>query len=154
MGDDGRLFPSRPLLAASCATVRDGRVLIATRTRPPMDSVWSFPGGLVEPGERLAEAALRELQEETGVEAEIAGFLGHAEFITREADRVKHHFVIVAFAARWVAGDGTCGPEAGAITWATAAEIAALPTTDGLPALAAKALRLVEGSHEQGGPGR
>src|SRR5690606_7784570 len=69
---EDRRYPARPFLAASVATFRDGRVLIATRARPPMEACWSLPGGLVEPGESLREAALRELREEVGVEAEIA----------------------------------------------------------------------------------
>lgn len=128
-----RLYPTRPFLAASVAVFRGDRVMLAARGRPPLDQIWSLPGGLVEPGETLAEAALRELKEETEVEAEIIGFIRPIEFIERdEAGRVKHHFVICAHAARWISGEGTTSAEALAIRWAREEEIGDEPTTPGL----------------------
>ena len=76
-----RLYPTRPFLAASVAVVRDGRVLIAARGQAPMERLYSLPGGLVEPGETLGEAALRELYEEVGVEADLIGFVDHVEVV-------------------------------------------------------------------------
>ena len=64
--EDGRLFPARPLVGASIAVIREGRVLLAARANEPMRGVWTLPGGLVEAGEPLASAASRELQEEVG----------------------------------------------------------------------------------------
>ena len=64
---DSRTYPSRPILAASIAVFRAGRVLIATRTKPPGAGVWSLPGGLVEAGETIEEAVRREIWEEAGV---------------------------------------------------------------------------------------
>ena len=66
---ESRAYPTRPFLAASIAVFRDGQVLLAERAAPPAARLFSLPGGLVEPGESLQEAALRELEEETGVEA-------------------------------------------------------------------------------------
>ena len=71
---DARLYPPRPILAASVAVFRHGKVLLASRTAPPAQNLFSLPGGLVEVGEGLAEAALRELMEEVGVTARIVGF--------------------------------------------------------------------------------
>ena len=81
---NSRLYPARPLLAVSVACFRAGKVLLATRTRPPAIGALTLPGGLVEPGERLPEAALRELREEVGAEAEIVAFNSHAERIDRD----------------------------------------------------------------------
>lgn len=138
-----RLYPTQPLLAASVAVVRGGRVLLAARTRPPMAALWSLPGGLVEAGERLEEAALRELREEVGVSAAIAGFAGHVEIIERDGAGVKRHFVVAAFAARWLAGEPAPGPEAGAVQWAALADVPGLPTTPGLAAIVERALDIV-----------
>jgi 8-oxo-dGTP diphosphatase len=92
-----RLYPERPFLAASVAVIRDGRVLLAARAHPPGAHVFSLPGGLVEPGETLAQAALRELHEEVGIEAEIVGALAPVEVIERdESGRVRRHFVVMA----------------------------------------------------------
>ncbi|GGG40212.1 NUDIX hydrolase [Chelatococcus composti] len=142
MSDDRR-YPARPFLAASVATFRDGRVLLATRGRPPMEARWSLPGGLVEPGEHLHEAALRELREEVGVEAEIAGFVDHVEIIERDATGVVHHFVIAAFAAHWRAGEPAPGPEAGDVRWVLPGEVTQLPTTPGLAAIVARAAAIL-----------
>ena len=81
-----RAYPSRPFLAASIAVFRDGLVLLAERAVPPGARCFSLPGGLVEPGEGLRDAALRELREETGVEAEVIGFNDHVEVIERDAE--------------------------------------------------------------------
>lgn len=128
-----RLYPVRPFLASSVAVLRDGKVLLAARARPPMARVFSLPGGLVEPGETLAEAALRELAEEVGVEARIEGFLAPVEILERDEDgRVRHHYVVLAHVARWIAGEPAPGPEALEVRWVSPGEADALPCTPGL----------------------
>ena len=141
---DPRLYPASPLIAASVAVFREGRVLIATRTKPPGDALWSLPGGMVEPGETLEAAALRELMEEVGVEARIIAFNRHVERIEHDADgRVKHHFVVASFAGIWVAGEAQTGPEAGAVQWIDPLDLGDLPTTPNLAATLASAAKLV-----------
>jgi ADP-ribose pyrophosphatase YjhB (NUDIX family) len=138
-----RIYPTRPVLAASVAVFRDGRVLVASRGRPPMEALFSLPGGVVEPGETLAEAALRELREEVGVEARLIGLVTPVEIIERDPQgRVRLHFVIAPHAARWVAGEPQTGPEAREIRWVTEADIAELPTTPGLSGILAQAFAL------------
>ena len=88
---------------------------------------------LVEAGEPLAQAALRELQEEVGLAAEVVGVLSPTEIILRDAaGRVRHHYVVHPHAARWTGGEPTAGPEALGVRWATLAELATLDTTPGL----------------------
>lgn len=140
-----RLYPTRPLVAASVAVFRDARVLIAARARPPMDLLYSLPGGLVEPGETLVEAALRELHEEVGIEADILGFVDHVEIVERDdAGRVKHHFLVCAHAARWRAGEPRIGSEARDVRWVREDEIANFSTTPGLAGVLRKAFALAE----------
>jgi len=140
-----RDYPANPLLAASICVLREDRVLLATRTRPPMDQLYTLPGGLVEPGETLAEAALRELQEEVGVTARILGLIRPIEIIQRDDDgAVRVHYVICAHAAIWVAGEPRTGPEAGAVTWARRQDLAGLPTTPHLAQIVDGAFALAE----------
>lgn len=137
-----RLYPARPILAASVAVLRAGRVLLAGRGRPPLEGLYSLPGGLVEPGETLVEAALRELREEVGVEAEILGFVAPVEIIERDGRGVRRHFVVCAHAARWLSGEPQTGPEAIDVRWVREDEIAALPTTPGLAGILRRAFEL------------
>jgi len=82
--------------------IREGdRYLIVKRAAEPDAGLWSIPGGLVEVGERTAEAAAREAKEETGLDVEIEDIIGVVDKIVRdEASRVKYHFVIVDYLAK------------------------------------------------------
>jgi ADP-ribose pyrophosphatase YjhB (NUDIX family) len=121
---------ARPYLGVSISVFREGRVLLATRTQPPFAGLFTLPGGHVEPGERVADAALRELTEETGVRAEMVGFNQYVEILDAPAaDGVRRHVVILSFVARWLSGEGAPGPEAGEILWADADEVAQLKTS-------------------------
>jgi ADP-ribose pyrophosphatase YjhB (NUDIX family) len=139
-----RLYPSQPIAAASIAVFRSGRVLLARRTRGLATALYSLPGGVVEIGETLMETALRELHEETGVIAQIAGFNTHVEFIEHdEAQKVRHHFIIASFAGIWVSGEGETGPEASDIVWADPFALGGLPVTANLSDIVPRAYRLV-----------
>ena len=138
-----RLCPSRPILAASVAVLREGRILLAARGKPPSEGLFSLPGGMVETGETLGEAALRELREEVGVEARLIGLIAPVEFIERdEKGHIKHHVVIAAHAARWVSGEPQTGPEAKEIRWVTERDIADLPLTPGVAGILEQAFRI------------
>jgi len=137
-GDSGQVIkfpssakaPARPVLAASIAVFREGKVLLATRTKPPADQLWSLPGGKVEAGETLEQAALRELDEEVGVQARIIGFNRHVEIFGRDsAGAVTHHFVVASFVGEWLSGEPTVGPEAGAVKWVDPRRLGGLATT-------------------------
>ena len=98
---DQRSYPARPFLAVSAAIVRDGRILLVRRARPPAHGLFSLPGGIVETGETLTEAVRREVAEETGLAIEPIALAGFRETIMRDSEeRVERHFVILAFAAR------------------------------------------------------
>ncbi|ACB94366.1 NUDIX hydrolase [Beijerinckia indica] len=138
-----RAYPAYPFIGASVAVFRrlpfapraqsvefSDRVLLARRTKPPFDGAFSLPGGLVEIGESLAAAALRELWEEVAVKARIVCFNRHVESIEQdEAKRIRYHFVIASFVAEWLGGDGEIGPEASEIIWARLDELNTLPCT-------------------------
>lgn len=141
-----RSYPARPLLAVSTAVIRSGRVLVARRPRAPGAGLYSLPGGLVEVGETLAEAAARELMEEVAVTAEPAGLCGFRDIIVHDAQRrIERHFVVLTFAARWLDGEGTPSPEAEDVRWVEPGELAGLRTTEGLAGVVAAAFALAGG---------
>jgi 8-oxo-dGTP diphosphatase len=139
---EARLFPPRPIAAVSTAVFRDGRALIARRARAPWRGAFSLPGGVVEIGETLAEAAARELQEEVGVEAEIVGFVRHVEPIHREGARVRAHFIIAVFAARWRRGEPRLSAEVDEIAWVDPSDLGDRLTTPELPEILARAAEI------------
>ena len=137
-----RLFPLRPILAVSAAVFRQGRVLIVRRARAPLIGHFSLPGGGVEVGETLAAALARELMEEVGVEAEIIAFNRHVEAIIPEGERVRTHFVIASFVARWTSGEPRLSDEVDAVDWIDPAGPLPSPTTPGLAEVLASAARI------------
>jgi len=140
----GRLYPGRPLLGVSLAVLRAGHVLLVRRGKPPMAGAFSLPGGLVEPGETLTAAALRELAEETGVKARVVAFNRHVEFVDRDpAGAIRHHYVIASFAGEWLSGDALPSGEISEAIWVRPEELADLPCTPQLPAVIYAAEKIV-----------
>jgi 8-oxo-dGTP diphosphatase len=137
-----RTYPRRPCLGVSVAVFRAGRVLLARRTKPPYAGAFSLPGGLVEVGESLEAAALRELREEVHVDARIVAFNRHLELIDRDsAGKIRHHYVIASFAGEWTAGEAKPGLEAGETVWVEPARLAGLDCTPQLVAVVEAAQR-------------
>jgi ADP-ribose pyrophosphatase YjhB (NUDIX family) len=137
---DLRAYPQRPILAVSAAIFRDGKVLIVRRARKPALGVYTLPGGGVETGETLIEAVTREVREETSLVIEPIGLAGYREAIVRDAQSsVERHFVILCFAARWLAGEPALNDELDDARWLDPAEITGLRTTEGLAEIVAAA---------------
>ena len=144
---DSRTYPQRPYLAVSAAIVRDGKLLVVRRARKPALNLYTFPGGAVETGETLNEAATREVREETQLAIAPVGLAGYREAIMRDTQgRVERHFVILCLAARWLAGEPALSEELDDARWVTLAELPALRTTDGLAEIAAAAAALIGGA--------
>jgi 8-oxo-dGTP diphosphatase len=136
-------YPDRPYFGVSLAVFRSGRVLLARRTRPPFAGAFSLPGGLVEAGETMESAALRELREEVEINARIVAFNQCIELIGRDgAGKIRHHFVIASFAGEWIAGEAKPGLEASETVWAEPSSLASLGCTPNIAAVveAAEAL--------------
>ena len=101
-----REYPSRPLVGAGALIFWDGKLLLVKRGAQPGFGKWSVPGGLVELGERVQDAMVREVKEEVGFDVEVVKLTDVADTITLDNNgRVQYHFVVVNFLARIVGGE-------------------------------------------------
>lgn len=98
-----------PVPAVGVVCLRGDQVLLIRRGRPPRQGEWSLPGGRIEPGERAVDAALRELREETGIEAELVGLVDVVDGLFPDAGV---HYVLIDYAARWLGGEPVAGDDA------------------------------------------
>jgi ADP-ribose pyrophosphatase YjhB (NUDIX family) len=131
----------RPELAVSAAIFRDGKVLLVRRARPPGKGLHSLPGGRIEFGETIASALHREVMEETGLTVEIIGPAGWREVMPiRPGDG---HYIVMSFAARWIAGDPVLNDELDAFNWVAPELPGGLRLTEGLQTIIDSARGLV-----------
>lgn len=138
-----REFPPVPLLGVSALCFRDEKVLLIKRGKPPYEGHWSLPGGLVELGETLTEAAARELLEETGIKANLTGPHDVFDSIQRNAGgTVVSHFVLAVFAGSYETGVLQPADDAADGRWLDVSELDGLITTPGTPERIRRILRL------------
>ncbi|MBM3604599.1 MAG: NUDIX domain-containing protein [Alphaproteobacteria bacterium] len=109
---------ARPVVATIAAVFKQGQVLLVRRANPPDAGRWGFPGGQVDLGESLEEAAVRELAEETGIRATAERvFTAVDAFDHDESGVLRHHYVLVAVLCSWVSGKPTAGDDALEARW-------------------------------------
>jgi ADP-ribose pyrophosphatase len=95
-----REYPDRPVVGIGAVVVRDGKILLVQRGVAPSKGLWAIPGGALELGETLQQAAEREILEETGVTIRAREPVYAFDFFERDgAGRIRFHFVIVDVAA-------------------------------------------------------
>ncbi len=126
--------PQRPVAAVGVVCLRGDQVLLVRRGTPPLEDSWSLPGGRIEWGERAADAALRELREETSCEAELIGLVDVVDAVLSrrgaEGEPPWGHYVLIDYAARWIAGDPKAGDDARDARFFAPAELEALGLWD------------------------
>jgi ADP-ribose pyrophosphatase YjhB (NUDIX family) len=143
---DQRRYPPLPLLGVSVALWRDGSVLLARRAKPPLAGLWSLPGGLVEVGEQLMDAARRELKEETGLTCDLVGIADWHEVILRDkAGAVERHYVLAVFAGTWRSGEAQAQGDAEAVRWARPQDLEDLQMTEGAAEIILRTERFLYG---------
>jgi len=112
-----REYPAAPLVGVGAVIVHEGRVLLVQRGTEPALGRWSIPGGLIEVGEALVEAVVREVREETGLEVEPLELIELLDRIHRDGDRVRYHYVIADYLCRVVGGTLNAASDAAAVRW-------------------------------------
>ena len=122
-----REYPETPLVGVGAIVIEDSRVVLVKRAHPPLQAEWSIPGGVLEVGELLREAAIREAREETGLTVEPGELLGVYDRILRDSgERVQYHYVLIDFLCRRVAGELAAASDASEVRWFTKDELPAL----------------------------
>ena len=121
--------PPRPIPAVGIICLRaPDEVLLIRRGKPPRAGEWSLPGGRLEWGETLHDAALRELREETGVAAVLLGLTDVVDglFPPDAGGGPGAHYVLIDYAARWTGGEPRAGDDAAAARFFRRRELDAL----------------------------
>lgn len=122
-----------PRLGVSVCLLRGDEVLLAKRGKPPGLGLWSLPGGHVEWGESLREAAMRELMEETGLSTDLALHPLTVDAIRKDdAGNVATHYVIAMFTGSWQGGEPSPGDDAADVRWFPVARLHELELTPGI----------------------
>ena len=122
-----REFPEAPLVGVGAIIIEDARVLLVKRAQPPLQAQWSIPGGVLEVGELIREATIREAREETGLIVDPVELLGVYDRVLRNPERrVQYHYVLIDFLCRKVGGELSAASDAAEVCWFTREELPAL----------------------------
>jgi len=133
-----------PAQAVSVALERNGRYLLVLRANPPAQNLYAFPGGRVDPDETLEDAALRELEEETGLKAANPRPFATFDLSSDSAgDGSKSHFFLTVFLADDTGGDPVAMDDAKQVGWFTPKEIQDLP----VPQSMVDCMKMLAGRH-------
>ncbi|HCH55496.1 MAG TPA: phosphohydrolase [Rhodospirillaceae bacterium] len=113
-----REYPDKPVCGVGVVCLKDDQVLLVKRAKPPITWQWSIPGGGQELGETTREAALRELKEETGVDAELIGLIDVIDTVREDEEgRIQFHYTLVDFAAIWTSGEALADDDVSDAQW-------------------------------------
>ncbi|WP_170452198.1 NUDIX hydrolase [Ruegeria arenilitoris] len=107
-----------PRIGALAVVVDQGHVLLVQRSKAPDAGLWGFPGGHVEWGETVLQAAARELMEETGIEATPQAYLGNLDLLVRDsAGQITAHYLLVGVSCRFESGTPVAADDAQDARW-------------------------------------
>ncbi|MGC2195910.1 MAG: NUDIX hydrolase [Terriglobales bacterium] len=113
-----REYPETPLVGVGAIILDQDRVALVKRGHAPLEGKWSIPGGVLEVGETLRKAVIREAREETGLTIEPGELLGVFErVLPDEHGKMQYHYVLIDFLCRRVAGELAAGDDADEACW-------------------------------------
>jgi ADP-ribose pyrophosphatase len=137
-----RDYPDRPIVGVGAVILHDGRVVVVRRAAEPLKGEWSIPGGAVELGEKLRDAAAREALEETGLVVDAGEVLEVFDGIYTDPEgRTQYHYVLIDFVCNPVAGEFHAGSDAAEVRWVADEELDALGMTANTVRVLRKALK-------------
>lgn len=140
-----REYPEHPRVGVGAVVLHEGRVLLVRRGGQPAAGKWSLPGGLVDLGETTAEAIRRELREECGIDARLAGVAGVVDRVVRDGDgRIRYHYVLVDYLARVDSEECAAGSDAAECRWVEIDRVEELDITEGLVDMIRRAVGLAD----------
>lgn len=121
-----REYPLAPIVGVGAVVVHHGRVLVARRGREPLKGKWSIPGGVVELGESLNDAVVREVREETGLEVEAVELIELIDRVQKDSvsdgERIRYHYVIADYLCRVMGGTLDAASDADEVRWVERSE--------------------------------
>jgi ADP-ribose pyrophosphatase YjhB (NUDIX family) len=127
-----REYPERPVAGVAAVILNENAVLLVKRKNPPGEGNWGLPGGVVELGEPIGEAIVREVREECGLEVKLVKRLAIFDFITRdEAGKVKFHYILFEFLCRIIGGTLASATDALDARWMPLERLEDLPISQG-----------------------
>src|SRR5580704_196801 len=119
-----REYPDRPIVGVGAVVLRGGKFLSVLRGSPPLQGEWSLPGGVLELGEMLREAVVREVLEETGIVIAPESVIEVFDRLQHDADgRVRYHYVLVDFLCEYISGEERAGDDAIGVKWVNLADL-------------------------------
>jgi ADP-ribose pyrophosphatase YjhB (NUDIX family) len=127
-----RRYPGAPLVGVGVAIYNaEGQLLLVKRGRPPGKGTWGLPGGLIDLGEKLVDAAAREVREELGINVAVGDLVTSFESIHRDAEgKIEYHYVVLEYWAHYQGGTPVAQDDAAAVTWADATALDIYKLTD------------------------
>ena len=119
-----RLYPDHPVVGVGAIIVSEGKILLEKRKNEPSRGKWSIPGGLVELGESVEQAVIREVKEETGLDVEAPRLIDVVDNISSDAKgKVKYHYVIVDYLVNIRGGLPKAASDADELKWVPLSEV-------------------------------
>lgn len=123
-----RLYPTTPLVGVGVVVFNEFKqVLLVKRGNEPAKGLWAIPGGNVELGEQVREAAIRELREECNIDIELQDLLGVVDLILKDKnEKVQYHYILIDYLANYVSGEDQPQSDVAEVGWFAQSELQAV----------------------------